>query len=629
MASISVNLPGRPAAWTLDQPTFTAPTEVAFNSAGFDSSEFSSAAFTSVDFSSTGFQNATESVINKHEASLADVAIPRDAGMVRSIVKIESRFANKHTGHSIWKIGTGWLVRPDLIVTGGDVVYDAEYQLGAATQVKCYIGYRGSASSEIQPRYGQRVTFSADWIDGSEKRSRDIAFIQVAEPFAVEAGKTPETEPVTTQEKPTVPAPVIAQCTSCSGHVTPEPVAQSEPIPEVSQPEISKPAEPEAKESDLVIPAPTVETVEPPTEPDHGFVEVNNTPDSSVAEEADPFYEVLKTVSQVDTKTLVIESSLIDDVGQFVSVAAGSLLHYVVGAESISSGKATKLPGVSERSLLAEASLQAILAIEQSPELDEIIAIMKQNWTANAHQVDQVADLLAPYLAEAARQIVEYHQEDDIEQVSGSKKLKRRNLAIRSLSGSETTKDFVKGLFGPTLPLAGREEVFSSLGPVLRAAVTAFEQQLVSQTGKTAIEEHVPKLLKKYQGVAAAAPDIQATRVLLQRAIMADSAYQALESLPQAKLSVLKLIPLDSVSLDSENIFDFLKRVIQRVGPVCLHDAKQAIQKFIPLLLDPSAKAPATVAPIPAKSVSNKFALRDFLSRKQGSVKVSRNLARD
>ncbi|KAF4950278.1 hypothetical protein FSARC_13253 [Fusarium sarcochroum] len=624
MASISVTLPGRPAAWTLEQPTFAEPTEAVFTSSGVDSSEFSSAAFTSLDFSSTGFQKATESAIDRHEVSLADAAIPRDAGMVR--FKIESRFANKQTGHSIWKIGTGWLVRPDLIVTGGDVVYDAEYQLGAATQVKCYIGYRGTASSEIQPRYGQRVTFSADWIDGSEKRSRDIAFIQVAEPFAMEAGKTPEPETVATQEKPTILAPAVAQCTGCSGHVVPEPVSQSEPVPEVNQPEITKPLEPETKDSDLKIPAPTVE---PSTEPDHGFVEVNNTPDSSVAEEADPFYEALKTVSQVDTKTLVIESTLIDDVGQFVSVAAGSLLHYVVGAETISSGKATKLPGVSERALLAEASLQAILAIEQSAELDEIISIMKQNWTANAHQVDQAAYLLAPYLAEAARQIVEYHQEDNIEQSSVSKKLKRRNLAIRSFPGSETAKDFVKGLFGPTLPLVGCEEVFSSLGPVLRAAVSAVEQQIVSQTGKTAIEERVPKLLAKYQGAAGSTADIEATRVLLQRAIMADAAYQALEGLPQTKLSVLKLIPLDSQTLDNENIFDFLKRVIQRVGPVCLHDAKQAIQKFIPLLLDPSIKVPETVAPIPTKSTTSKFALRDFLSRKQGSVKVSNNLTGD
>ncbi|KAF4983611.1 hypothetical protein FZEAL_1020 [Fusarium zealandicum] len=649
MASISVNLPGRPSAWTLDQPTFSIQTEATFASPGFDSPEFSSAAFTSADCSSTGFQKVSESVVAKPDVSLTDASIPRDDVMVRfyptAIVKIESRFANKQTGHAIWKIGTGWLVRPDLIVTGGDVVYDAEYQLGAATQVKCYVGYHGAASSEIQPRYGQRVTFSADWIDGNEKRSRDIAFVQVAEPFAVETSsykpdsvKAPEPELV----------PVQGEFKINSGTFV---GFLSDQVPSIDQPTTSAPAEPFAVETSSYKPdsvkAPEPElvpaqgefkinsctfvgclsdqvssidqpTTSAPAEPDHGFVEVTNAP-----EEADPFYEVLKTVSQIDTKTLVIESSMIDDVGQFVSVAAGSLLHYVAGAEKISSGKATKLAGVSERALLAEASLQAIFATEQSAELDEIIAIMKKNWTANAHQVDKVADLLAPYLAEAARQIVEYHQEDDIEQLNGSKKLKRRNLAIRDLSATEKSKPFFKGLLGPSLPLAGREDVFSSLGPVLRAAVSAFEQQLVSQTGKAAIEERVPMLLKKYQGAAPTAGDIQATRVLLQRAIMADAAYQALEGLPQATLSALTLIPLDSGTLDSENIFDFLKRVIQRVGPVCLQDAKQAIHKFTPLLVDPSAKAPKPVAPVLTQPASGKIALRDFLTRKQGSVKVN------
>ena len=103
-------------------------------------------------------------------------------------MKIESRFENRKTGHSIWKIGTGWLVRPDLLVTAGDVVYDIEYQLGTATQVRCYLGYRGRTSpenSKIQPRYGQKVVSAAEWIDGSEKRSRDIALIQVSEPFVI------------------------------------------------------------------------------------------------------------------------------------------------------------------------------------------------------------------------------------------------------------------------------------------------------------------------------------------------------------------------------------------------------------------------------------------------------------
>lgn len=206
---------------------------------------------------------------------------------------------------------------------------------------------------------------------------------------------------------------------------------------------------------------------------------------------------------------------MIDDVGQFVSVAAGSFVSYVVGAEAISSRKEAKVPGVPERTLLAEASLQAVLAIEQSDEMDEIIPTMKGNWTANAPQIHQISELLAPYLAEA---------------------------------------------------------------------------------GKTAIDVQVLKLLKKYQGTTASVGDVQATRVLVQRAIMADAAYQAVSALATEKFQVIKVIPLDDEAPQGETMFDFIKRVMQRDGPVCLHDAKQAVHKFITLLLDSPAIATKPVA---------------------------------
>ncbi|KAF9775804.1 hypothetical protein IL306_006073 [Fusarium sp. DS 682] len=623
----------RPAAWTLDQPTSSSQAEVAVNSCEFQSSEFSSTGFSATDFSSTGFQRASETVVEKSALTLPDTTVSPNAGMARSIVKIEARFANKLTGYSIWKISTGLLVSPDLVVAGSEAVYDAEYQLGAATQVKCFIGYRGRESSDIQPRYGQRVVFSADWTEGPERHSRDIAFIQVAQPFTLSA-ETAETDP--THEQPVEQAPVaVTFCTNCSSHEAPvpEPVSQPEPEPEVTQTEAPVPVcvEPAVEEPELEIPVPAepvpAEPVpEPVPESDYVDVEIDNTPDTSIAEETDPFYETLKTVAQIDTKTLDIESSLIDDVGQFVSVATGSLVSYVVGAETISSGKLTKLSGVSERALLAEASLQAVLAIEQSDELDEIIAAMKENWTTNAPQVGQLSELLAPYLSEAARYIIEYHQEDDTEQATAGKPLKRRNLGIRQFPTNETTKAFVKGLFEPTLPLTGREDVFSSLGPVLRSAVSALDQ-IVFQAGKTAVDEITPKLLKKYQGAAPSTADVQATRVLIHRAIMADVAYQALSTLSREKLQTLKFIPLDADVPQGENIFDFIKNVIQKVGPVCLHDAKQAVRKFIPLLLDPSTKAvqpvePVPVEPVPVKAASSKFALRDFLSSKKGSVKT-------
>ncbi|KAI8651830.1 hypothetical protein NCS55_01429500 [Fusarium keratoplasticum] len=624
MASATfANVSSRPAAWTLGQPSSALPVEAVVDSTTFTSTESNSTGFTSSGSTSAGFQKLSSSFTDKDGLSSVDSTLLQDAGMIRSIVKIESRFENTQTGHSIWKIGTGWLIRPDLIVTGGDVVYDAEYQLGAATQVKCFIGYHASSSSEIQPRYGQRVVTSSEWIDGSEKRSRDIAFIQVAEPFAIKGctckaleqvrllepevvPKAPiQEEPVVSESKETdVPVPQLEQ---------PEPqseVTQPEVIqPEITQPEITQPQEPELKIPSVSVHGKT---------DDDGFVNVTSPAADTTA---DPFYEVLKTVAQIDAKTLDIESPLVDEIGQFLSVSAGSLLRYVVGAEPISTGEKTRLPGVSERALLSEASLQAVLAIEQSSELNEIVEHMRQTWTANAPEVDQAATLIVPYLKERAQHITEYHLEDANEQTVGSKTLKRRPLAIRLSAGSEGSKDFAKGLFSPTIPLAGREQVFSSLGPVLRDAILAVET-LVSETGKAAINERVPKLLEKSRAVNSTQSDLEATRILIQRAIMADAAYQALASLSEQKLQALQLLPLGSTVIEHESIFDFIKRVIQKTGPVALHPTKQAVKKFIPLLIDAPSKQPEPASSVTTKTTVHRLALRDVLREDKASPNV-------
>ncbi|UPL00338.1 hypothetical protein LCI18_011272 [Fusarium solani-melongenae] len=647
MASATfANVSSRPAAWTLGQPSSALPVEAVVDSTTFTSTESNSTGFTSSGFTSAGFQKLSSSFTDKDGLSSVDSTLLQDAGMIRSIVKIESRFENTQTGHSIWKIGTGWLIRPDLIVTGGDVVYDAEYQLGAATQVKCFIGYHASSSSEIQPRYGQRVVTSSEWIDGSEKRSRDIAFIQVAEPFAIKGctckaleqvrlpepevvPKTPiQEEPVVPESKENatttteyylgssgacgetdVPVPQVEQPKPQPGLTQPELTQPELTQPEVIQPEITQPQEPELKIPSVSVHGKT---------DDDGFVNVASPAADTTT---DPFYEVLKTVAQIDAKTLDIESPLVDEIGQFLSVSAGSLLRYVVGAEPISTGEKTRLPGVSERALLSEASLQAVLAIEQSSELNEIVEHMRQTWSANAPEVDQAATLIVPYLKERAQHIAEYHLEDENEQTVGSKKLKRRPLAIRLSAGSEGSKDFAKGLFSPTIPLAGREQVFSSLGPVLRDAILAVET-LVSETGKAAINERVPKLLEKSRAVSSTQSDLEATRILIQRAIMADAAYQALASLSEQKLQALQLLPLGSTVIEHESIFDFIKRVIQKTGPVALHPTKQAVKKFIPLLIDAPSKQPEPASSVATKTTVHRLALRDVLREDKASSNV-------
>ncbi|KAM0297360.1 hypothetical protein ACHAPM_009893 [Fusarium culmorum] len=102
---------------------------------------------------------------------------------------------------------------------------------------------------------------------------------------------------------------------------------------------------------------------------------------------------------------------------------------------------------------------------------------------------------------------------------------------------------------------------------------------------------------------------------------MADVAYQALSTLSQEKLQTLKVIPIENEIPQCDNVFDLIKYIIQMIGPICLHDAKQAIHKFFPLLLDPVNTVTPTVA-TPVKTGGSKLALRDFLSSKKGSVKT-------
>ncbi|KAF7368208.1 Serine protease [Mycena venus] len=134
--------------------------------------------------------NSMESVLGEDFRGLIDPADFVDGGRFRSIVKIQSRCNNQ--GEDFWMMASGWLIGTDLLVTAGHVVYDKAYGCGAATQIKCYIGYNGadsvpkqgsSSDGAVQPRYGSRVVTTQSWIKDSDSRLRDVAFIKVHKPF--------------------------------------------------------------------------------------------------------------------------------------------------------------------------------------------------------------------------------------------------------------------------------------------------------------------------------------------------------------------------------------------------------------------------------------------------------------
>lgn len=83
-------------------------------------------------------------------------------------------------------MGTGWLIKPDLLVTAGHCVYDWSHSYGRVTEVKAYIGYQGDSSIKnpsVQFRSGKRIVTTEGWLKTKGSKPFDVGFIQVNRPF--------------------------------------------------------------------------------------------------------------------------------------------------------------------------------------------------------------------------------------------------------------------------------------------------------------------------------------------------------------------------------------------------------------------------------------------------------------
>ncbi|KND90486.1 hypothetical protein TOPH_04669 [Tolypocladium ophioglossoides CBS 100239] len=638
----------RAAVWRLDVPASTQPAE-------------------STIVADDGRKGQDESAFDDDERVVVDPRDLQDGGKYRSIVKIQSCFVDKSTGKSIWMMGTGWLIRPDLLVTAGHVVYDWGHHLRAATQIKCYIGYNGRASvkgPDVQPRYGKTIVTTAEWIKAVDNRPRDVAFIQVHKAFtgnlrtfdfvdtpmsdtcllgivgypgdkSLDSGGRTETgaqmyeQFKKTKSRPLESGAAIlrrngAQLTAIGTHCYGGGGVDSNSGNSVGgkygnnygalislfaldQSTFGTPAS--IKLLDAV-----------------GGSSGTGTAPAPAGEEG--FMDVLKAVARVGSVALPIASGLLGPIGGLVGTAAGALLGSVAEAQAMAAeGSFEAADGAAERALLAEASLQAVLSLPDVPERQEILAKMQTNWTANAPKVDAVAAAIAPQLTECALDIAldRWGKASDPRRRPGSEEavLEPRPLTVSGLSESAMSgpeAGFVAGLFGDTRPLAGEEGLIDWLGPVLKTALTAVKP-LVSQAAKAVVTDLAPKLLAKVVGAvgggsesSAATPDpdskVPQVRVLLKRAVVADTALQALMSLPREKLDRLR-VNAATPNGQAEGIFDFVKRVVQKIGPAVLDTAKKAIKTYAPVLLGALADKATGGAPVP--SIKQRPSLLDDL----------------
>ncbi|KAH0031796.1 hypothetical protein KCU78_g2706, partial [Aureobasidium melanogenum] len=591
-----------------------------------------------------------ESIIGEDERELVNSGDILDGGRYRSIVKIQSCFEDRATKKQIWMMGTGWLIRPDLLVTAGHVVFDHSKNYRATVQIKCYIGYNGKASvssSTCQPRYGQRVITTREWTK-TPNRGKDVAFIQVTKPFEGNLNlfsyvDTPVSDKTTLNivgypgdkafdneygaqmyelsDKTTYDlndnnlhmihyqistyggqsgAPILRQKDGVTKSIGTHCYGGGGNENNSGNSIGGQWGNPYASFVNLFSNISVFGTPE-----DIRYTEVQSTGGSSspsgslipTGSREESFFDAFKSALKIGAGVLPIAGSVFGPIGGAVGTAAGAMLGAVceaavMSSESDLSEDNLTEKGVAERAMLAEASLQAILSLPITPESQAVINHMQTIWQDAPPNVDFLAKALAPQISATAMSLAVNQLPRSLTTHNQEAFMDRQALTSGPESSVFAQTPFNEGLFAPTKPVAGEEGVFDWLGTALHAAINK-TRPLVSQAAKAAIAEFGPKLVDKVLGnigggseslpVQAGLSKDTEVSLLLKRALVADTALQALQALSKDQLDAL--LATADLEGNTEGIFDSIKNVVQKYGPTVLDLAKEAVKMYVPVII--------------------------------------------
>ncbi|KAK4207308.1 hypothetical protein QBC37DRAFT_456034 [Rhypophila decipiens] len=280
--------------------------------------------------------------------------------------------------------------------------------------------------------------------------------------------------------------------------------------------------------------------------------------------------------------------------GAAAGTAIGSVLHVVGESSWDQNGSSVMDPAsvsasaqskrISDRAILAESTLQAVLRMEQGPELSKILGIMSSVYSTD--MLEQLVPQLKPVLVSAAGQLSA--NRDNVNRILQSPPQQIRQESIWDSIGS-IIKDGVK--FGTPLlsPMSkgavekllktGRfltqesifDDVFGAVGTAVKIGTMIFAESAPSSGGSPSAEGWLD--------------DTAATLLLAKRALMGEAALQAVSRLSDAELSSLPKMPREGPNgqMQAEGFFDFVKDMTSKIGNTIANDvAPFVMNKVIP-----------------------------------------------
>lgn len=327
----------------------------------------------------------------------------------------------------------------------------------------------------------------------------------------------------------------------------------------------------------------------------------------------DTFKKVAVVLSTVGQHALPLVSPFGGRLGAPLTAIAGTALGAmaIACAESamdetvLSLSSARKVAaGAMERAILAEASLQADLNMEDNAVNKKIRSDMENTYTNLAPDVKYIAPKLVPGLLNSASRINVkknfWNQEE--------KQFCRpppKPLTINGEESSIESNDFVDGMMQPTRPLEGEEAFFDCFGDMLQTAFQV-EKPLLHE-GTNAGLAILSKALADSNTDTESSIDsneTEAAELLAKRAIMGEAALQAVMKLTKAELTPLYLVNDDGYILE-EGFFDFVKTAAQKIGTVITDITPFVINTAVPVVIGALSK-PATESAI-TKPLLNTF----------------------
>ncbi|OTA86781.1 hypothetical protein M434DRAFT_81775, partial [Hypoxylon sp. CO27-5] len=105
-------------------------------------------------------------------------------GKYRSILKLFIKYEN--LGESKFAHGTGWLIRPDVMITAGHNVFTWRAGGGRAREIIAYAGYNGASSingPSVEVRKAKRVVTTSQWLSNRGSMAHDFALVMFDKPF--------------------------------------------------------------------------------------------------------------------------------------------------------------------------------------------------------------------------------------------------------------------------------------------------------------------------------------------------------------------------------------------------------------------------------------------------------------